>query len=985
LKAPAWLFVLALLFPFWSQSQTLYQLDQYTLKDGLPQSQVNCITQDDRGRLWVGTNGGLAIFDGFEFIAKYSADGLVDDRVNAIFADHENIWIGTAKGLMVFDGSSFLLCPPSENLIVQTLLKDPYGVFWIGTDQGLFQTTNPLTKSWEKVIDGESIFDLLSYNQFVAVATDSGVILIRQNGELTRLSTSIGIPYANALGIDNAGDLLVGTYGKGVLRSTGETLTPAHEYDNVGKVVFDICSLENGTTYFGTLKNGVVVSKDNQIKQAINTSNGLSVNTVNCIFVDRWQNIWFGTSGGGLVRMSTRPFAHFGRKEGLTGDPVYAVTETRDGKIVASCADQGLFYLTEGRFESLNIRPGIAIKSLLADSRGYLWIGTEGNGILLQTPDSLYTIDASYGLGGAFVRCMHEDGKGNVWVGTAGGGITRFEVVGAPQHWKTNLYSEALGLAEGRITDIASDHRGNIWYGTSSHGLGVILPSGDMINFTKEQGLCDMEIRSLEMDALHTLWIAGGQGSVCSMDLAAETFEIRTVQQQGALANIYTLQIDRDQNLWIGTSKGVYRWTFDQNRMPAKQEHFGSAEGFEGIEVCTNASCITRSGNVWFGTVAGVSARNPAADNMKSLPPYVYVDNPHLFYRAFKDLPIRHFVDKWDQMADTLVLTADQNHLSFDLHAVHLQFPEDILFSHYLEGLEDTWSPPGRNTTLSYSNLQPGWYTLHVRACIRGENCALAKQIHIQILAPFWQKSWFIATALITSLLLILFIFWSVIRRIKQRSIEKNARLRLERDVLDLEQKALRLQMNPHFIFNTLNSIQGLIATKDNKTARLYLSRFSKLMRQILENSREDHITLDEEFESLKNYIELQQFTHSVEISFEVDCEESLLDHPVPPLLLQPFVENAILHGLVAQGGGSIHIRAVMREKLVEVVVEDDGIGRAASAEKRPYSHKSAGLEVTRSRLSLLHNEDGPDNFFTVSDVEPHGTRVTILLPYQDE
>lgn len=980
-----WLFLVFVLAPTAAYCQELYQLDQYTLKDGLPQSQVNCIAQDDRGRLWIGTNGGVAMFDGFSFSSKFSADGLVDDRINAILADQSDIWIGTAKGLMLFDGSNFSLCTASKNLIIQSLLKDAFGNFWIGTDQGLFQTMNPLTKTWERVIENESIFDLINYNQFIAVATDNGVILVRQNGEIVRLQSTGSMPFANALGIDRNGELLVGTYGKGVLRSTGENLISAHEYDNVGKVVFDICTLHNGISLFGTLKNGVIVVKENQVQQSINTTNGLSVNTVNCVFADRWQNVWFGTSGGGLVRMSTRPFAHFGRKEGLSGDPIYAITETKDGSIITSCADQGLFHLLEGRFESLNIRPGVAIKSLLADSRGYLWIGTEGNGLLLSTPDSLYTIDASLGLGGSFVRAIHEDHNGNVWIGTAGGGITRFDVDGLPQNWKSSLYTEALGLAEGRITDIASDLRGNIWYGTTSHGLGVILSTGEMINFSTEQGLCEMEVRSLEMDELQTLWIAGGQGSICSMDLVAETFEIRNVKAPGKLPSIYALQIDNDQNLWIGTSKGVYKWSFDANRLPIKQDHFASAEGFEGIEVCTNASCITRTGNVWFGTVAGVAARNPAADNIQSTPPVVYIDNPHLFYRPFKELSISHFVDKWNEIADTLVLTADQNHLSFDVHAVHLQFPEDILFSHYLEGLEDSWSPPSRNTTLSYSNLKPGWYTLHVRACIGDGNCSEAHQVHIQILAPFWQKTWFVVVCILSSIMLVVLVFWLIVRRIKQRSIEKNARLRLERDVLDLEQKALRLQMNPHFIFNTLNSIQGLIATKDNKTARLYLSRFSKLMRQILENSREDHITLEEEFESLKNYIELQQFTHGVNIEFEVICDEKLLEHPVPPLLLQPFVENAILHGLVPQGGGHINIRAVTRENLVEVVVEDNGVGRKASAENRPYTHKSAGLEVTRSRLSLLHKESGPDNFFTVSDVEPHGTRVTILLPYRDE
>jgi two-component sensor histidine kinase len=506
------------------------------------------------------------------------------------------------------------------------------------------------------------------------------------------------------------------------------------------------------------------------------------------------------------------------------------------------------------------------------------------------------------------------------------------------------------------------------------------LTSGDILNFTTEHGLPGLEVRSLTLDEAHFLWIGGATGWVSSIDLGAETYEFRNITLEDPLPPLFTVQADKNQNLWMGTSKGVYRWKFDANRLPLVTEHFGRAEGFEGIEVCTNAVVACDNGSVWFGTVAGVSVSNPSSEDVTLKPPVVYIDQPHLFYRSFSELPLRHYINKWSEPADTLVLTMDQNHLSFSLHAINLQLPEDILYSHFLEGMEDTWSPFDENTTVSYSNLPPGTYTLRVRACVRGQACAEARPVNIRILAPFWQKTWFILCALIGGLLVLVTAFVFAVKRVKQRAKEKNERLRLERDVIDLEQKALRLQMNPHFIFNTLNSIQGLIAQQDNKTARLYLARFSRLMREILENSREDAITFEEEFETLRTYVELHKFTLNVQVELDIDCDDELLDHPLPPLLLQPFVENAILHGIVPQGEGRISIRAAVRENQVEITIEDNGIGRAASAANKPFSHKSAGLEVTRSRLSLLHASDN-EEFFTVSDVIPHGTRVSILLP----
>lgn len=363
------------------------------------------------------------------------------------------------------------------------------------------------------------------------------------------------------------------------------------------------------------------------------------------------------------------------------------------------------------------------------------------------------------------------------------------------------------------------------------------------------------------------------------------------------------------------------------------------------------------------------------------VPPYLRISNVDLFYESLIDTPQRIFVKDWGAVKDTLVFTYEQNHVGFDFEAIHQQFPDDLRYQWYLEGYEETWSPKRKKTSATYSNLAPGEYLFHLRSCVKDSQCTEIKPIVVRILSPFWQKSWFQWSSASALLLVLGLLFWNRLNAVKKKAREKSERLRLERDLIDLEQKALRLQMNPHFIFNTLNSIQGLIARKDEKTARLYLSKFSRLMRQVLENSREDLISLQEEMNALKHFLELEQFTNDGVFDYTFDLQLDAENTGIPPLLIQPFVENAIIHGVLPQGKGKIIVRAWKDQHGVSIEVVDDGVGRAARSGQQK-THRSTGLDVTKERLALLENRSDHNSAqITFYDENP-GTRVLILLPH---
>ena len=235
--------------------------------------------------------------------------------------------------------------------------------------------------------------------------------------------------------------------------------------------------------------------------------------------------------------------------------------------------------------------------------------------------------------------------------------------------------------------------------------------------------------------------------------------------------------------------------------------------------------------------------------------------------------------------------------------------------------------------------------------------------------------------------LLILWIFSSQLRKVRRKAKRAQEQLRIEKHIVELEQKALQLQMNPHFIFNALNSIQLLIGKNNEQTARAYLAKFSRLMRATLENARQNRLCLSDEMESLERYLALEQFSrgNTFQYSILVEPEEEAEEVFIPPMMVQPFVENAIIHGVAPlKEKGMIRVHFYIREKEVLCTIEDNGVGLKHSEARRSANHQSTALQVTKERLSLLNGgAKAEEEMFEIGPASPdrQGTLVKIHLP----
>lgn len=258
---------------------------------------------------------------------------------------------------------------------------------------------------------------------------------------------------------------------------------------------------------------------------------------------------------------------------------------------------------------------------------------------------------------------------------------------------------------------------------------------------------------------------------------------------------------------------------------------------------------------------------------------------------------------------------------------------------------------------------------------------------------PFWKRWWFITIILLVASGIVLTVFRWRVNVIRSKADEAQKKLQLEKEVVELEQKALRLQMNPHFIFNALNSIQSQIGTGNEEAARYYLAKFSRLMRQILDNSRNASITLEEEVNTLENYLLIEKFCNGDRFDYKITVDDTIeKDYvKIPPMLLQPFIENAIKHGLKYIDGkkGFIEVNFSEADNILECSVTDNGIGRTKAEELNKNSketyHKSTALIVTQERLDLL-KEDSEIKSLEIIDLYDEqsnatGTKVIIRIP----
>ena len=1033
-----------------------YYFQQYSVGEGLPQSQVYALLQDSRGYLWLGTQGGgLARFDGKKFKNFTTSTGLSGNYVQAIFEDKDGrIWIGTGQGLSCYDGRSFKNFDLEKNAPVPV-----YGI----TSAGQPGSSQPPVSLWLATHTG--IYGMVRDSIF-KIATVEGQPLGKMNAACTDRHGNIWMGgdegiyklengqwrqvwrrKAEVLSIIEAenGDILAGVFHLGVLRFDGQRWSILNKYQGLpDNRVQSIWQAPDRRIWVGMQADGVMLLTLGEGGKwagftPLTTNEGLCNNNVRTIAGDIWGNVWLGTSGSGACKFGGQEFEHFSTENGLRSNFVYSLCPgnplpdsgtAQVTRLWLSAGDRGISYFDGEKFshyDAANNFVDVKCRAMLQDSRGRLWVGTEGNGVAVSSPmDTLSRrfrfFTKNQGLAGNWIRDIAEGPDGSIWVATTDGGISKITVNDlASGSLGFKNFGQDEGLPDLTIHALHFDRQGRLWFATQRQGIGFFknevqksknekqAGSSEVVLFGPENGLPSAIVRCLAEDTLGYLWVgtAGkGIGRAAIYNHGNDPIAFQILGQNDGLtsANVYLLQFDPQGRLWIGSENGVDKISLDAGRNLTAVQHYGKAEGFRGIETCQNAVMPDDRGNLWFGTVNGLTRYRPASDSVSAVPPKLHFTGVRLFYELLENTPFSEFATPERGLRSGAVFPHNKNHLGFEFFALNFSNPDKVAYSWQLVGSEDDWSPFSSRNEVSYANLPPGSYTFRVRAVsdfggatgpseIRPPTTEI-EAVSFVIEPPFWATWWFRLSALAMLIAALGGFFRWRIRQVQRKAAQERAQLELKNHILTLEQKARQLQMNPHFIFNALNSIQSLVSAGNVDSARQYILKFGRLMRAVLDNSRQSLIPLEKEVETLRQYLEMEQFCRDGRFDFDILAEGiSSDDLQIPPMLLQPFVENAILHGLgpLSERKGRVEVAFFEKDNLLEVLIRDNGIGIEQSQARKTgqEDRRSAGISVTRERLELLKKDAGfmapavEMHQLSGADGEVEGTEVRVRLPVQ--
>lgn len=980
------------------------------MEDGIAQSQVYSLVQDKRGLIWFGTRGGgLTRFDGLNFQSYTEKDGLGNNYIYDILEDRKNnLWIATNNGISYFNGISFVNYSPTgytSSVQVYKIALDHQQQIWMATSKGLLffdgKNFRNISKELKRPIDNVNTVFIDeegavwfgdSSGLYKVIRTSNGLKLINF-GEQSRFMRNA----ITAIIKDENGKFWIGTYGDGAYCYDGKKFFRFdHANELFNTTILDIFIDDKKQIWFATLNNGVAnYQPETKSFTWLSETEGLSNNHVRKILQDNSGNYWFGTSGGGVCNYFGKQFTTYNKSSGLGGSFIYSIFRDSKNRLWIGNSQKGLSVFENGKFTNYNSANGFAdvkVKSISEGSDGVLYFGTDGKGVFSLKDSIFQAIEA---LSKTYVRGMVKDPQKVIWVATAGNGL--FKLEDSNGEIRLTNYKVGTGMLSNRLTSVWCDKNGNIWYGTENNGVACVDKNGKHIRkVTVKDGLSSNSIRSLTEDKNGYLWIgtAGSGVNAISIHKNGKLPIIFNYDSGLTSTNVYLLSFDQVGNLIIGTEKGLDYVHLDKQRKILSIKHYSKGDGFTGVETCQNAVFKDKDGTLWFGTINGLIKFNPSNLKKNTIAPIIQITGIKLFYELLSKTPYKQYLGDWNTVK-TMHLPYQQNHITFDFFAVNLSNPVDVLYKWKLEGFDEEWSPESKDRSILYSNLNPGNYRFLVKACnedgVWSEKAAL---ISFTIASPFWYSWWFIVSIiLIISLLVYGLIKWRF-NRLRKHSEEEKKKLQMEIEMVELEHKALRLQMNPHFIFNALNSIQSQIGTGNDKEARYYLAKFSRLMRQILDNSRNATITLLEEISTLENYLLIEKFCNGDRFDYEINVPEELETDfvRIPPMIIQPFVENAIKHGLRNMDGtdkrGKITIDFSDKKEYIECVITDNGIGRKKAAEinqvsKETYHHSTA-LLVTQERLDLLLDQPGKAALEIIDLYEndiPMGTKINIRIP----
>ncbi|NBC28043.1 MAG: response regulator [Bacteroidetes bacterium] len=1024
-----------------TKDAAIAHLQYLNMEQGMASSFVRVVIEDKSGNIWMGTRGGVSVYNGERFTHYSENEGLSNNFIRAMAEDQSgNIWFGTeGGGVSVFDGESFTHYTEKEGFsdnLVRAILVDRNGNIWMGTRGG-----------GVSVFDGEHFIHYtekegLSYNDVMSIFEDKsgniwigtfyGGVNVFDGESFTHYNEKEGLSNSNVVSIaeDRKGNIWLGTDGGGVSVFDGNSFTHYTENEGLSNwAVLSILEDSSGNIWLGTLGGGIsVFNGDSFIHYTENE--GLSNNTVYSIMEDQGGNIWVGTEGGGVSIFNGENFTHYSESEGISSNIVRAVLEDQSGNIWVGTQGGGVNVFNGESFTHYTVKEGLSsntVVSILEDSSGKIWLGTEGGGVSVFNGNSFTNYSENEGVSNSFVRAIEEDQDGNIWLGSRG----RISVFNGDSF---THYVDKDGESKSAVWSNLEDSNGNIWFGTEGGGVSV-FDGESFIYYTENEGLSNNIVRAITEDRNGNIWLGTWGGGVSVFN--GESFTHYTENEGLSNNTVFSILEDKSSpsneiGVYVGTENGLSRISLIENEASDEKDYefsiqnFGKQDGLKGLQFTMGAT-IDSKNRAWWGTGSGLVMLDLNRLTLSDKIPrprlsHVEINEQFIDYHNITDSPdyLRDQisfsgVQKFKNYPLNLKSPYDKNHLTFYFTAIDWAAPHKIRYSYRMNGVHTNWSESSADPVADYRNLPVGTHTFQVRAI--GESGVWSEPLDYSfvILPPWWRTWWAYG--------LYGFLFLSAIyslRRYELNRFNLKNQLQLER----VETDSLRKldQLKSHFFANIshefrtpltliIGQIETLLDAENDRNRKKKLisvnnsaGQLLSLINQLLDLSKleagkmelkpeEQNVVpfLKNHFFSFESLAESKNITlnfwssrPAISVRFDTDKLEMVFFN---------LISNAIKF---TEPGGEISVSVDVlkpNKEFVDIRVKDSGIGisrdrlpyifdrfyQADSSNTRKYEGTGIGLSIAHEMV-MLHN-----GTIDVKSSEGEGTEFIVRLPFEEE
>lgn len=941
----------------------------FTTEDGLPSSEVYFALQDSKGAMWFATDHGVTRYNGYEFRTFTTKDGLSDNTVFKLFEDDKKrVWMLTFSGkIFYFENNTIhpykyngLLNKANENII-------PLGIF-VDRDENIFVTF--LGKGELKIdslgmprwkfpeseflpqkyfideFDPASLLISASYN-YTDKKGHPVMVLHTRNSKTDTISfPTVSTGKFNAIRI-----------GEGrMLYALANSLYEINgrEVKFLSNVPFEVSFLmkeKNSKRIWVGTANGVYCYDDENFNSL--SQHYLEKKSVSGITCDNEGGYWFTTLNDGVYYLPSDAVHGIFFSEEFLQKPL-CFTLAGSSSAYAAYNGGALVELKEGKGKMI-YRPPINTELSFAASNIYLDAGSQK--IYLAQSQAGYISSGSFhffknklprGLQTNFLK--HSDGS--------------LYCCGSSFIFKVQNDSLAILKYVGqRINCIAETPDHHFLLGKNSGVLLYNEQTGQTTEFNK--ALNNVRIDDIQPIHAGFCFSTKGKGVLFFVNNHFESID----ESKGLCSDLVSKLFVNGNDVWCATNKGVGHIHFsDFEKFQYSISGIHSSDGLLSDEI---NDIIELNDAMYVATKSGISFFNKNVDFVNHIQPIVQVTSLR--------------VNNTDTtLQNNLEFSHNQNNLKIGFSGVSYRSKEKIRYHYMLSNGSDTISEFTPNRDVEFLSLAPGHYTFGIAAINNSGVFSTQQEFSFYIHPAWWQTGWFRILLLVMIVAAIYMVYKNQVRKIREK-------FEIERNEASLHLTALRAQMNPHFIFNMMSSIRHYMHNNDTASAEKYLTSFAKHLRNTLDNSEVQEISLEEELSALKIYAELEKQGVENEFEFTIRCDERLDTNEtmVPSLLLQPFVENAIKHGIgKLDGAGKILVEIKKCDDLIFISIEDNGVGRKESEKWNSMNngkHISHGTANTFDRITAFNKAYNKNIVATVIDLtgengKAKGTRVEIRV-----